>query len=252
MRGRVGQLGRIGRLGLTFPTPVAGFNPASLFAGGGLGFVFDPSPANTGVAVDAAVAQINDTSGNGNHATQATAGSRPLLRQSGSLYYIELDGTDDFMTLPTALLTGWSEGTGIFATKRPVDPPPVSYGPVLGDFGSDALANHYPFQDGNVYEDFLSTARKSCGDPGDCAAWHVGDFRSGANNFKASYNGTDYFSTATNTVGVGSAPLLGKESQTAAIYIGFIGRVIVINRVLTGADLANARTWVGAGSGITL
>jgi len=33
----------------------------------------------------------------GNHATQATAAARPILRQSGSLYYLEFDGVDDYI-----------------------------------------------------------------------------------------------------------------------------------------------------------
>ncbi len=41
----------------------------------------------------------------GNHATQSTADSRPVLRYAGGLYYLEFDGVDDFLDSP--LLT-WS------------------------------------------------------------------------------------------------------------------------------------------------
>jgi hypothetical protein len=239
------------RLGLSLTGGAAAFNPASLFTASQGGY-YDPSPTSTGVAADAAVAQLNDLSGNGNHATQATAGSKPILRQSGSNYYLELDGTDDFMAFPTGLLTGWTSGTFIFAA---LCNPAGFNGPVLGEFGTDAaVADVYPYSgDGHVYQGTLSTARKDCGDPGDMTQWHIGDFRSAAGSFIASFDGTDYFTTSTNTVGDGTAPLLGRAVTGGSLYFkGFIGRIILINRVLTGADLANARTWVGAGSGMVL
>lgn len=45
------------------------------------------------------VALIKDKSGNGNHATQTTASSRPVYRTDGKLHWLEFDGVDDFLHL---------------------------------------------------------------------------------------------------------------------------------------------------------
>jgi hypothetical protein len=90
------------------------FSPAVLFAGGEQGVWFDPSPSTcftdtartTPAAVGQAVAGMTDLSGRGNHATQATVASQPILRQSGALYYLEFDGVDDFMVTGSIDFTG--------------------------------------------------------------------------------------------------------------------------------------------------
>lgn len=95
---------------------VAPFDPATLFASGEAGVWYDPSDLTTMWSDVAAtvqtvavlegstpttanlVAQIDDKSGNGNHATQGTEAHRPVLRvTSGGLYYLEFDGSDDRM-----------------------------------------------------------------------------------------------------------------------------------------------------------
>lgn len=86
------------------------FSPASLFSSGEVGVWYDPSDLSTmftdtagttQASVGQAVARINDKSGNGLNATQATASKRPILRQSGALYYLEFDGVDDTLVTPT-------------------------------------------------------------------------------------------------------------------------------------------------------
>lgn len=85
----------------------AGFDPLSLFAAGEQGVWYDPSdmstlfqdPAGT-IPVTAAgqpVGKILDKSGRGNHATQATATSRPVLQTANGLWYLAFDGVDDWM-----------------------------------------------------------------------------------------------------------------------------------------------------------
>ena len=79
-----------------------------LFGAGEIGIIYDisnfltmfqDSAGTTPVtAVAQPVGKILDISGNGYHATQATAASRPVLRQDGSgYYYLEFDGVDDWL-----------------------------------------------------------------------------------------------------------------------------------------------------------
>ena len=113
------------------------FSPRALFAGGEQGAWYDPSDLSTmfqdlaaavPAAVGAPVARINDKSGRGNNAGQATASARPVLRQDpGGRHYLEFDGVDDrLLTAGFALdigwdrvsavrQTGWASGRRIFA-----------------------------------------------------------------------------------------------------------------------------------------
>lgn len=104
-------------MGSSFTMPVcdgsltvraADFSPLELFQFGEQGVWYDPSDFSTMfqdnagttpvTAVGQAVGRILDKSGRGNHASQATPTSRPILRQDGTgRYYLEFDGVDDFL-----------------------------------------------------------------------------------------------------------------------------------------------------------
>jgi hypothetical protein len=85
------------------------FSPLALFAAGEQGAWYDPSDFSTMyqdsagttpvTAVGQSVGKILDKSGRNNHASQATAASRPVLQQDGNgKYYLAFDGVDDTMT----------------------------------------------------------------------------------------------------------------------------------------------------------
>lgn len=87
------------------------FSPASLFAMGEQGVWYDPSDLSTMFQDTAGtipvttpgqtVALILDKSGRGNHASQATAASRPVYQIDGSgKSNLGFDGIDDFLVVP--------------------------------------------------------------------------------------------------------------------------------------------------------
>lgn len=230
---------------LSLGSGASAFTPASLFASGEEGGYYDPAEQS---GVDSGVSSLTDLSGNGNHATQATGANQPVLRQDASGYNLEFNGTSRYLDWPTDLVTGWTAGTVVFAAI--LGSTGINSGSIIGDVGSSGDDGFYPHSSDIVYDEFLSTARHTCGDPGDVTAWHVGDFRSEANNFRAGFNGTDYYTTGTNTVGNGTVPKIGRSG--AWYFGGSCGRIIIINRVLTAPELANARAWVGAGNGVVL
>ena len=95
-----------------------GFSPASLFSNGEEGVWYDPSKLSSmkqfsDGTVDAVIGQpvgyIEDQSGNGNHAIQATLTKRPILREAGGLNYLDFDGVDDCLSI-----------TGLTSTSTPL------------------------------------------------------------------------------------------------------------------------------------
>lgn len=86
-----------------------------LFLNGEQGVHYDPSDLST-LFQDAAgtipvtadgdpVGRMEDKSGNGNHATQSVAASRPTYRTDGVLHALEFDGVDDAMSSSVIDLT---------------------------------------------------------------------------------------------------------------------------------------------------
>lgn len=121
-----------------------GFNPTTLFSGGQPGWFYDiadtgnmwqDSAGTTPAAVNSPVGKVNDKSGNGNHLIQATAAARPILRQSGSLYYLEFDGVDDILgTVAAVNLTGVAQ-LGMSLAFTPNNSTPN----VIKEFGPGSL-----------------------------------------------------------------------------------------------------------------
>lgn len=65
-----------------------------------LGSMWQDDAGTIPAAVDSPVGRVNDLGPNGLHATQSVSSKRPILRQSGSLYYLEFDGVDDQLDAP--------------------------------------------------------------------------------------------------------------------------------------------------------
>lgn len=105
----------------------SGYSPLSLFAKGEQGVWYDPSDLSTlfqdsagTVPVTAAgqvVGMMKDKSGRGNHAIQATVGSKPILRSAGNLWYLEFDGVDDFLVTTSVNFTA-TDKMSVFAGLR--------------------------------------------------------------------------------------------------------------------------------------
>ena len=102
---------------------------ASLFSSSEKGFAYDFSDISTMfqdtagttpvTTVDQLVARVNDLSGNGNHLIQSTSGSRPILKQDAKGYYLQFDGTNDFMqTSGTVNLSGLSLFTAFASLSK--------------------------------------------------------------------------------------------------------------------------------------
>lgn len=88
-------------------TPI--WTPASLFENGEQGALYYFTDDFAGLYQDAAgtipvtaveqpVGRILDKSGRGNHATQAAAAARPVLKETGTVRRINFDGVDDKLT----------------------------------------------------------------------------------------------------------------------------------------------------------
>lgn len=67
---------------------------------------FSDSAMTTQAVVGGPIGAVRDKSGNNRHRRQTNNAKRPTLRQSGSLYYIEYNGTTNFLVTDSIDLTG--------------------------------------------------------------------------------------------------------------------------------------------------
>jgi hypothetical protein len=113
--------------------------------------------------------------------------------------------------------------------------PPSSGGSwVIDAFGSAGQASHMPWSDGKVYTDFGSTVRKINAAVTGISAdtWAAVSMYSASNDWRLYVDGTERFSTSTNTV--------GWRNGTHYVFQGVVemAEVFMYNRVLTSSERA--------------
>ena len=205
------------------------FSPLSLFTSS-LGAVYDPSDASP----------LTDKTGNGWNLTASGAGAAPVSN------YLSFDGTAYFdIANRGSLLSGWTAGTAIYAVQAGSETPAANRGGLLGFFSGQE--ENYPLNNGEFVAAFGTNTKQQIADPGTITNWNIIVQRADSSNFRVAFNGTEIYNRGSNTVafttGHPSYQRIGDNGYIGTHFIGKMGRMILINRVLEGADLANARAW---------
>lgn len=97
--------------------------------------LFDAVSGGSLVSADGAIARWQDKSGNARHATQATAGSRPLRKVAlqNSKDAVRFDGTDDFFAYASSVFS-YTGAASVFAVTKNTTPGAGEYGSVISEF----------------------------------------------------------------------------------------------------------------------
>jgi len=151
-----------------------------------------------------------DQTGNGNHQTQLSSNGIPQVYSNqingrpgiGGVAYIEYGD-----------LSAFTEGEHFILMKLANDPPSGGDIGALHTFGTAVNTNHIPYTDGTVYDGFGSNARKTTVDPTPSfASWRLYSAYSTSGDWANYVDGTQIYSTATNTVGFNAAAYILIES----------------------------------------
>lgn len=233
-------------------------NPFAMGAGGGGGgsLPTDLSDLELWLPVsalsqadDSDITSWPDQSGNARNATgTGVGGAKPKYRTSGgptSGPCVEMsNGANSRNFSLASFLTGYTAGEAFVVANINADPPPSTSnsGPPLGDWGSAANSALWPyFGDSAIYENFGTTVRKDATSNPTTALtnWVVYNVRSASGAFSWRINaataGNDQFSTGTNTVGWGTAPMIGFSAPASAYMFGHIVDIIFFSRILDDA-----------------
>ena len=242
--------------------------PALLFANGEQGAWYDPSDLSTmsqdsagtiAAAVDSPVGRIADKSGNDRHLTQATTSQKPILRQSGSQYYLQFDGVDDTLVSDSIDLSGSDKATLMAAIYN------SGSSGMMAEFSPTTDSNTGSF---NFYRSGGTTmwlsSRGTAAEGADkrvdhtvagfTAAVHTGLFDISGDLVVARRNAVQ-MGTATGDQGAGNFgnyPLyLGARGGTALRWAGRLYGLIVRSGLTAGDELADAEQWLDGKIGDT-
>jgi hypothetical protein len=163
--------------------------------------------ALTGLTDGDPVTTWSDSSGNGRDATAVGTPSYET-GEVNALPAIAFDGVGDGFNLPDASALG--AGTMFIVFRIDNDPPLGGESTGMWLFGTDGQASHFPWTDGIIYDAWGTSARKTVGNPvKSLAEWGFYCVRSSAGAWNAHHDGTQLFTTATNTASFSNTPRMG-------------------------------------------
>jgi fibronectin type 3 domain-containing protein len=195
-----------------------------------------------------------DVSGNGKDAAQATSGSRPLLvaSQFNGRSIVRFNGTNQVLNLAFPLASA-TAGDFFVVLKA------AAASGADRDVFSLAGRLEYPNAAGQIADSFASSTDHSVGSPGvSITQARIYNATSGSGEWTARLDHQSLFTTATNTVAVGSgspAPLLGANYVSGSPgnwFAGDIAEVIVYDRVLSGTERQQVEQQLAAKYGLSI
>lgn len=242
----------------------ASFNPATLFAGGEQGFFGDITPTTTGVTAGNTVTTLTDSSGRGNNATQATSGLRPTLQTEGGRFYLDWAGAQamataaidlsirDEVTIIAGVRKGSDASLGLLC-ETSVNSPINSGSFYFAAPELTGAGGNYTFFAQGASAGPSAMASGTFLAPDLAVMTMTADISADSRILRR--NGVHVGTSATDlgTGNFGNFPLfLGARNQASLFFNGRIYGLIVINRILTTPEIAQAEAWMAAKSGVTL
>lgn len=203
-----------------------------------------------------AIATWTDKSGQGNDLTQSSGSLKPLFKQGavGGRPALLFDGVDDFLTVPN-FLSAFTAGEVFLVFKRTIETPPSSAKSGLWEFGTSSNATNFPFTNGIIYDDWGTNTRKTTVDPSPAlASPNIYNVISASGEWTSNLNGTQIYTTASNTVGFTTTPSIGRSQVTGLdiFYDGYIAELLIFNAKLGTTDRDYVKNQLGGIYGITV
>ena len=195
----------------------------------------DAADADTITLNSGNVSQWDDKSTNNRHAAQATSTAQPIYASSvlNGFNVVRFDGTSDWLS--GSMVTGESAYSMFAVVKVNADPAASQARSGCWDFSSAEFVSHYPFTNGIIYDNFASSVRHTTVNPApSLASWRIYNADSAAGNWTSRLDGTQLFTTATNTVGMPSSYAIGRGEDRW--LDGDIAEFIVVPSVLSLSD----------------
>lgn len=252
------------------PQGSVAYSPATLFASGEQGAWYDPSDMSTMfqdaagttpvTAPDQQVGLIRDKSGRANHASQPTGASRPILRQSGALWFLEFDGVNDFLVTPSIDFTAQSE-MSVFAGIAKISDAAIG---TLIELSTSIAANNFAFAiqapsaaaSATYRAQFKGTLLSECLASGYAAPnAHVlsAICSIGFNQFLRVSGTLISGNNLQGTGNFGNYPIyMGMRAGTTLPFKGYMASMIIRGKYSSAQSITDTEKYVATKSGVTL
>lgn len=133
------------------------------------------------------------------------------------------------------------------------DPPVVYADTGLWKMSGSASNSHFPWVDGIVYDAWGTDVRKDTVNPTPAlTSPRLYNVRSASGAWSNHLDGTQLFSTATNTVSFGSADMWIGQSQGTYYLNGDIAEVIMYDNVIAAGDRTKVHDYIAAKYALTI
>ncbi len=187
------------------------------------------------------VAQATDLSGNNNHGAQPVNTCRPVPGAAGyrGRPYWACGGvagaTISKLLFPANAFDALTAAEVFFSFRRAEDPPNNGVG---GLHGLDSVQSLIPYIDGKVYDGLGSSARKTTNvsTAGVTANFCIYNVTTTTTEWTCRLNGTQLYTTPTNTVAWPSAPSLLCNVANSSWLYGEFYDFVLINHKVTAAE----------------
>ena len=198
---------------------------------------YEPS-RETGLSDNDLMPTLTDQSGNGRHFTQSNSSFRPIYK-SGILNSLAcargtggITGAHEHWVGPS--MTALTAAHAFIVVKCDSEAIGTADNG-LWRFGTAADSDHYPWSDNNIYDGTLSSTRKTVGSHAALTSWRVTEVVSISGEWTFKIDGTQLFTTGTNTVSGRSNPGLLTTSVAGGgdFFKGYFAGLYIFSAKLT-------------------
>lgn len=247
----------------------AGFSPKSLFSNGEEGAWYDPSDLSTlfqedgttAAGVGDPVGKILDKSGNDNHLVQTTQTKCPILRQDGSLYYLDFDGTDDGLRTSSSIDFTGTDAMSVFAGAQKTV---TGANQNVVELSDSVNANNGAFRLFYVNTDVWRSIMKgttinaistsSVSNPDKSIFSVTADISDPSHSFRrnGSSVGSNTSSLGTGNFGNHNLNMGSRSDGASSVLDGDVYGLIVLGRKATDGEIASVEKYMASKSGVSI
>lgn len=181
-----------------------------------------------------------DQSGNSRTITLPGGGNNPTIAAgvaNSHAAFKFVAASQQWFGLPS--MAALTAGEMYLVIQKAVDPPPANPAAGVYNLGGSSSDSHIPWDDGVIYDAFGSTVRQTVGNPTPSLALpSYYNPRSSPGNWTAELNGTQIFTTATNTVAFPASPTIGRDMSGIPWLDGLIAEVFIYSQIRSAAERA--------------
>lgn len=203
----------------------------------------------------------NGSTGSAADLSQSTSARRPSYTSSNASFGGR--PTVDFASASTQYMSTTGAPTGLSSVEAflvlnlVADPPASATNAGLWYYSTTSAGSltYYPFTDGVIYDASLTSARKTTVNPTpSLTSAHLYNVVSTSSEWTSFLNGTQLFTTATNTVGLSATAIVGTShpSLTNTYLNGSIAEIAVYDNKISSGDKTNFKRYIAARYGITV